>query len=343
MMALVVAATAAAAASPLERLERVDAWLADGASPPPRHWAVRGPGDVAAASTFLAGKGQKEVRASRLADGGAKVVVKALHKAGPFRFGDRASDIAYLELIYLEFLRGEPGVPELLGGWATATSVVWVVRDAGRAVAAGTGSSRSPAVFAAAYDARARTDPLGLAAAWLRCFRSFAERGGFVLTDFKADQFTLDARGEIYLVDGPAPNIGPAAAFARRRVNATDPRALEPGAAPRACPAGDAGRRACGKRTYKWHLKCHVGCDNDAYAAPELVACRAGGTCAPFGAKAHVYDAAAKYWILPRVVALAEDRSAAARLGALLPRMMSEDPRDRPTFSALLEELERGA
>lgn len=62
MMALVVAATAAAAASPLERLARVDAWLADGASPPPRHWAVRGPGDVAAASTFLAGKGQKEVR-----------------------------------------------------------------------------------------------------------------------------------------------------------------------------------------------------------------------------------------------------------------------------------------
>ncbi|KAH8082976.1 hypothetical protein JL720_8486 [Aureococcus anophagefferens] len=235
MMALVVAATAAAAASPLERLARVDAWLADGASPPPRHWAVRGPGDVAAASTFLAGKGQKEVRASRLADGGAKVVVKALKRGGAFRFWP------YLELIYLEFLRGEPGVPELLGGWATATSVVWVVRDAGRAVATGTGSSRSPAVFAAAYDARARTDPLGLAAAWLRCFRSFAERGGFVLTDFKADQFTLDARGDVYLVDGPAPNVGPAAAFARRRVNATYP--ARSSRARRARPPGGRRRR----------------------------------------------------------------------------------------------------
>ena len=230
----------------------------------------------------------------------------------------------------------------------TSEHLVWVVSHGGPLI--GTirdprvnHNRKKPPIMLSAYDEMAREDPLHLARSWLRCFRSFAERGGFVLTDFKADQFTLDARGDVYLVDGPAPNVGPAAAFARRRVNATDPRALEPGAAPRACPAGDAGRRACGKRTYKWHLKCHVGCDNDAYAAPELVACRAGGTCAPFGAKAHVYDAAAKYWILPHIVALAEDRSAAARLGALLPRMMSEDPRDRPTFSALLEELERGA
>ena len=231
----------------------------------------------------------------------------------------------------------------LYGGWATRSHIVWVTSDGGASVGKGLGRSSDPAKLSKAYDHRARKHPIEVARAWFRCFRSFGERGGFVLTDFKADQFTLDARGDVYLVDGPAPNVGPAAAFARRRVNATDPRALEPGAAPHACPAGDAGRRACGKRTYKWHLKCHVGCDNDAYAAPELVACRAGGTCAPFGAKAHVYDAAAKYWILPRVVALAEDRSAAARLGALLPRMMSEDPRDRPTFSALLEELERGA
>ncbi|KAH8060670.1 hypothetical protein JL722_4783 [Aureococcus anophagefferens] len=265
-----------------------------------------------------------------LRDGGAEGRRQGAQRGGAFRFWP------YLELIYLEFLRGEPGVPELLGGWATATSVVWVVRDAGRAVATGTGSSRSPAVFAAAYDARARTDPLGLAAAWLRCFRA-AERGGFVLTDFKADQFTLDARGDVYLVDGPAPNVGPAAAFARRRVNATYP------ARARARLRLPARQRAARGGAHTWHLKRHVGCDNDVYAAPELVACRAGGTCAPFGAKADVYDAAAKYWILPRVVALAEDRSAAARLGALLPRMMSEDPRDRPTFSALLEELERGA
>ena len=361
MMALVVVATAAAAAAPLERLERVDAWLADGASPPPRHWAVRGPGDVAAASTFLAGKGQKDVRASRLADGGAPVVVKALHKAGAFRFGDRASDIAYLELLYLEFLRGEPGVPELLGGWATATSVVWVVRDAGRAVAAGTGSSRSPAVFAAAYDARARADPLGLATAWLRCFRSFAERGGFVLTDFKVDQFTLGRDGEIYLVDGPAPNSGPVAAFARRHFTSgapdyiltkdnknTKPKHidLEPGAA---ASCGEDRKRSatCGKRTYDYHR-----CDSDAAckdgvtllgipnsrSAPELTRCR-DDKCEAFDWRVHVFDVARRAWILPRIIALAKDKRARKTLADVADRMAAARPEDRPTFDALLREL----
>ena len=53
----------------------------------------------------------------------------------------------------------------------------------------------SPLLLSPAYAGRARDAPLDLARAWLRCFRSFAERGGFVLTDFKPAQFALDGLG----------------------------------------------------------------------------------------------------------------------------------------------------
>ena len=39
--------------------------------------------------------------------------------------------------------------------------------------------------------------------ALLRCFRSWAS-AGFLLDDFKAQQFTLDEKGDVYLVDGPS-------------------------------------------------------------------------------------------------------------------------------------------
>ena len=73
-------------------------------------------------------------------------------------------------------------------------------------------------------------------------------------------------------------------------------------------------------------------------SGPEVSDC-VDGACAPFDWRVHVYDAAAREWILPHIIAVAEDRAAAARLERLLPRMMSEDPRVRPSFSALLREL----
>ena len=160
---------------------------------------------------------QKEVNISRLAGSAAPVVVKALQNAGAFAFGHRESDIAYFELLWLEYLRGEPGVPALYGGWMTSEHLVWVVSHGGPLI----GTIRDPRVnhnrkkppsMLSAYDEMAREDPLHLARSWLRCFRSFGERGGFVLTDFKVNQFTLGRDGEIYLVDGPAPNSGPVAA-----------------------------------------------------------------------------------------------------------------------------------
>jgi hypothetical protein len=154
--------TATGATTPLDRLELIDQWLA-GAEGAPKHWRVRGPSDVDDAHVeTLSANGQKSVNASRLADGGEKVVVKSHHNTHEFAFGKRASDIAYFELLYLEYLRGEPGVPTLHGGWTTAHSVVWVTSHDGATIGRGTGyvdhahHKHSPLLLSPAYADRAR-------------------------------------------------------------------------------------------------------------------------------------------------------------------------------------------
>ena len=352
----------------LGRLEQIDAWLAGGAAPDA--WRVRGPRDLAGEGVALAKSIQKEVNASSIVrerDGRrVPVVVKALRKARQFAFGHRDSDIAYFELLWLEYLRGEPGVPALYGGWMTSEHLVWVVSHGGPLI----GTIRDPRVnhnrkkppsMLSAYDEMARENPLHLARSWLRCFRSFAERGGFVLTDFKVDQFTLGRDGEIYLVDGPAPNSGPVAAFARRHFTSGAPDNiltkdnrdakpkhidLEPGAAT-SCGEDRKRSATCGKRTYDYHR-----CDSDAAckdgvtllgipnsrSAPELTRCR-NDKCEAFDWRVHVFDVARRAWILPRIIALAKDKRARKTLADVADRMAAARPEDRPTFDALLREL----
>ena len=354
-----------------KHLERLDAWLTNASAPPPVHWRVRSPDDLDNRTDHMH-SGYKDVWLSQLRDG-RRVVVKTLHHEGAFEFGGRTSDIAYFELLFLEGLRGEPGIPKLFGAYKTPTHVMWATSNGGGRVATG-GKVKNPAIkYSEVYDARARSAPLDLARAWLRCFRSFGERGGFVLTDFKPEQFTLDANGDIYLVDGPAPNSGPIAAHARRHFTKktwrpeqadklkmariyvegigmerpTKTYYLQPGAA-QPCPSddADAGAAVCALRTDAAHNGCgikllHEGlskCGERLLSGPEVSDC-VDGACAPFDWRVHVFDAAAREWILPHIIAVAEDRAAAARLERLLPRMMSEDPRRRPSFSALLREL----
>ena len=354
--------TAGATTTPRQRLELIDQWLV-GAEGAPKHWRVRGPSDVDDAHVeTLSANGQKSVNASRLADGGEKVVVKSHHNTHEFAFGKRASDIAYFELLYLEYLRGEPGVPTLHGGWTTAHSVVWVTSHDGATIGRGTGyvdhahHKHSPLLLSPAYADRARDAPLDLARAWLRCFRSFAERGGFVLTDFKPAQFALDGLGRLTLVDGPAPNTGAVAAFARRHFLAghpskihvpgsADPKPdhldLEPGL-PWPCGGHGAASAAhyCAKRTYAYH-HCRESCEEGSRGAPEIGACAGDpAACAPFDWRVHVYDLAARSWLFPLIVDVARDRDAADRVDALSARMLAEDPDDRPTFDDLLRDLE---
>ena len=47
--------------------------------------------------------------------------------------------------------------------------------------------------------------------------------GGFVLTDFKPDQFMRGAEGDVWLVDGPAPNDGPLMDYLIARFGPEDP------------------------------------------------------------------------------------------------------------------------
>ena len=58
-----------------------------------------------------------------------------------------------------------------------------------------------------------------------------------------------------------------------------------------------------------------------------------------FDGRVHVWDAAAREWLLPRIVALSESKVAADLLRALMVRMLAPDPSKRPTFPELLEEL----
>ncbi|KAH8051579.1 hypothetical protein JL722_10756 [Aureococcus anophagefferens] len=118
-------------------LERLDAWLTNVSAPPPAHWRVRSPDDLDNRTDHvLSHSGYKDVWLSRLRDG-RRVVVKTLHHEGAFEFGDRASDIAYFELLFLEGLRGEPGIPKLFGAYETPTHVVWVTSNGGGPVATG--------------------------------------------------------------------------------------------------------------------------------------------------------------------------------------------------------------
>ncbi|KAH8093596.1 hypothetical protein JL720_4740 [Aureococcus anophagefferens] len=339
-----------AAFQTFKRLERLDAWLTN-ASAPPTHWRVRSPDDLDNRTDHvLEHGGLKDVWLSQLRDG---------RRVG---------------------LRGEPGIPELFGAYETPTHVVWATSNGGGRVATGTNTDpeKRDLEYSEVYDA-ARGAPLDLARAWLRCFRSFGERGGFVLTDFKPNQFTLDAAGDVYLVDGPAPNSGPIARLARRhfqargyhpkhswwhKANSTkqahklkeariyvegigmerpDKPDLEP--APRPCPSddADAGAGVCARRTHPYHNGCRTRsnmpkCGERWLSGPEVTDC-VDGACAPFDWRVHVFDAAAREWILPHIIAVAEDRAAA---GSAAPAADDgEDQRRRPSFSALLRSWAR--
>ena len=61
--------------------------------------------------------------------------------------------------------------------------------------------------------------------------------------------------------------------------------------------------------------------------------------CAAFDGRVHVWDAAAREWLLPRVAALSESKAAADALRAMIKRMLAPDPEKRPIFPELLEAL----
>ena len=165
-----------------------------GRGPAPKFWRVR-PGVPAtsmwwvpprafADSRRIAGHWQKEVNASAFAYRGETydVVVKALNEGHTRHGQDLRSRAAVLfEILYLEVLRGAPGVPELYGGWRTEHGLVWVVQHAGEIIGQGKDRAGRLSILSDAYAAACRDRPLQIARAWFRCLHSIVE-GGFVLT-----------------------------------------------------------------------------------------------------------------------------------------------------------------
>ena len=224
-------------------------------------------------------------------------------------------------------------MPALLGAFERGGSFSYVVEDAGGPLGSGRGTPAAPAVPSAAFDAFARRDPLALARALLECFEAFAEAGGFLLSDFRPEQFSLSpTTGAVAIVDAPLANGGPYAAWARRRY-------------PAWCfPRPEDCRPRC-PRTKKFHACAPLSkCEPSSRGAPEAAGlCLRRTVCARVSARTHVFDLFNRPWLVPRIAALARDSDAAAAslLGALGANASAPDPRDRPSLAALLAALPR--
>ena len=232
------------------------------------------------------------------------------------------------EALYLEYLRGQPGIPTLYGAFFDGGALHLVVERCGRET---TGDDKQR--LYRGYLEMAAAHPLGVARAWIRLFRSFAERGGFLLQDFKPSQFTYATRPDgapaIWLVDGPKPNASPLADALRARREGWTTR-----------------RQCCCENE-----RCGPGSSGPGAPESRGVCGAEGGSrtrrranCVPITNKTHVYDLGARAWILPRLVEAAKGESHGGRAATLLEdvvrRCTRVEPRDRPTFDDLLALLE---
>ena len=196
-----------------------------------------------------------------------------------------------------------------------------------------------------AYFASAWKRSLALARSWLRLGRTFAERGGYLLTDLTPFQFTI--RGdEIYLIDAPRPHSGPVADYYDahhpefRRANYPMDNATC--AADEDCPTTKEFHCCCASRGVLARHASGKVCSLGSRGAPESQGICVAGRCATLSAKTNVFDWANRNWILDHIIALAP-RPEGDLLRGLKARMSAWDPADRPTFSELLADLDRGA
>ena len=249
------------------------------------------------------------------------------------------------ELVWLEYLRGQPGIPVLWGAWAMhgRKGLTYVVEHAGEPMNFFIPSENfQPERYAdERYKAFVRSKPLATAKAFIECFHSFSQVGGFFLDDFVPHQFVYSAatRGvrRIALVDGPK-LLGRRGALAPLYENSSH--VIE--TAPRAC-AGDA---AC-PHTKNSHCCCGSPSPNGARpdgsrGAPESKGRCADRACVPLSSATHVFDVAAQKWALPFIEQLAREDGhlvVADGLRALVANMTRRDADARPSFSEVLGAL----
>ena len=322
----------------------------------PKAWTVTKPDDVPRPWHEI-GASSKSKTVYRATVKGKSVIVKGrkMRKDGK-TVNTVGGGVLYLEMVYLEALRGRPGIPELLGAWWDGLHVVLVVADGGEAIGEGpSGVGTAPNVMTAAFDARARNQPLALARSILECFGSWAL--DFLQDDLKAQQFTMDAHGTVFMVDGP--KVAPDR------------------------PLGRAIHEAWGKKVHHGSKGDHGALDGakheckrdaDCPFTKESHSCRGAGTCAPgtrgapeargkchnthyqqgpqhsqhhhlhhcvpLSEKTHVYDVANRPWLLPYIAAKAADPAAGEFLRSLIRLAGRGRPEDRPSFKELVDRID---
>ncbi len=321
-LALVVA-HATAADELLARAATIDTFFTNATAP--ATWTVRSRDDLTGPITELYDKAK---RVSRAHVKGRRVVVKAGGRHG-LSNENQGAGVLYFELLYLEALRGAPGIPELLGAWVEDGNVTYVVRDCGQAIGAGT--SGKPSILSTAYARRAEHSPLELTRALLACFQSFA--GNFLLDDFRVTQFTLDGKGHIYLVDGPKvlhnSSLGDQVYDVwGTRHNQEDNSALAC-ASDGDCPA-----------THRLHSCLDNVCEPGSLPAPEATGTCRDKACLPISERTHIYDVANRPWLLPFIANQARDWKTKKFLRSLIGEANRTLPEDRPSFAELLHRID---
>ena len=307
----------------LARAATIDTFFQNATAPDT--WTVRSHSDLTGPIAEIYDKAK---RVSRAHFKGRRVVVKTGGRHG-LSNENQGAGVLYFELLYLEALRGAPGIPELLGAWVEDGNVTYVVRDCGQAIGAGT--SGKPSILSTAYARRAEHSPLELARALIACFQSFA--ANFLLDDFRVTQFTLDGKGHIYLVDGPKvlhnSSLGDQVYDVwGTRHNQEDNSAL-------AC-AGDGDCPA----THRLHSCRDSVCEPGSLPAPEATGTCRDKACLPVSARTHVYDVANRPWLLPFIADRARDWKTKKFLRSLIGEANQTRPDARPSFAELVHRID---
>jgi len=323
-----LAALACAAAATESPEARIDAWLRGG--PPLDTWRVTSGREVV---RFAFGPPAVHGMAKTVARGavdGQAVVVKAplADGDGDGRAAARARSHARDELVFLEMSRGRPGVPFLYGAWLEDGRPTYAVADAGAPLNRPRTRGSDALNLDVGYASLAREDPLGLARAILACFESFSAE--FFLSDFRPDQFVFRATPLAFaLVDGPVFLDRKRHGLADRRRRYSTASDARPCASDADCPKTPRFHACAGCRS----RHCAPPCDGNTTAAPEAGGLCRRRRCAPITPSTHVFDAAARAYLLPLCAASAPPGPARRALEALIAAMTAPEPADRPTFA----------
>jgi len=344
----------------LRRAAAIDAWFVahhrqarkKEKVPTPKAWTVTRKEDVRGPWREI-GNESRMKRVFRARIGDIPVIVKRQHGAqsGAFKGDDNGGNTLYREIIYLEGSRGEPGIPKLYGAWFDGPHVLYVTQDCGAPlgdgpptrVTARRGEVHPPAVLATAFARRAATDPLGLARALLACFGSWTA-AGWLQDDFRAQQFTMDGTGRVYLVDGPQLLANWPLGRQVLQTWSSRHRGTNADSAARGRDL-NLYREPCGRDadcpfTRESH-SCHTAgiCERGSRGAPESRGKCRHGFCLPLSDKTHVWDVANRPWLLPFI---AEKATGAERdlLRSLMGAASAERPEDRPSFQELVRRID---